>query len=94
MTEERLRPKKHGQQTYHWDESTSVPHGTWSGKALPEGAVDESWLEDWQRSTAAVGQDPTVDAVTGELKEGAGHVRTVRIRPDGNVETLWADLAL
>lgn len=83
---ERLRPKGHGTkpgQHYHWDESTSIPHGTWTGKPHPPDHVDHGWLEEWQRNTAAVGQDATVDGVTGELKEGPGHVRTVSARPPG-----------
>jgi hypothetical protein len=88
---ERLRPKGHGTkpgQHYHWDESTSIPHGTWTGKPHPPDHVDHGWLEEWQRSTAAVGQDATVDGVTGELQEGAGHVRTVSARPRPASETL------
>ena len=44
----------------------------------PDGPVDQAWLEDWKKATQVIGpNDPEVDAITGALKPGAGHVREV-----------------
>lgn len=45
---------------------------------VDDNPVNKAWLEDWNRATFLVGpDDKDVDAITGELKPGAGHVREV-----------------